>query len=52
MRILYVLSAFVLVSVNAYGGESVEEKIARAQSAAHPAISENATIMVPIRVDE
>jgi hypothetical protein len=44
MRILYFISAFLLVSVNAYG-ESTEEKIARAQSAAHPGISENATIM-------
>ncbi len=45
MRKLNVLLALLLVSLNSYGEESVTDKIVRAQSAAHPAISENATIM-------
>ncbi|MEA3418885.1 MAG: hypothetical protein U9Q90_05745 [Campylobacterota bacterium] len=35
----------LLVSMNSFGGESAADKIARAQSAAHPAISKDATIM-------
>jgi len=45
MRTLYVLAAMLLVSMNSYGAESAEDKIYRAQSAAHSAISKNATIM-------
>jgi len=45
MRTLYVLAAMLLVSMNSYGGESAEDKIARAQSAAPSGISKNATIM-------
>ncbi len=45
MRKVNVLLALLLVSLNSYGEESVTDKIVRAQSAAHPAISENATIM-------
>jgi len=44
MRTLYILAAMLLVSVYSYSGESTAEKIARAQSAAHPGISKNATI--------
>ena len=45
MKTLYVLAAMLLVSMNSYGSESDADKIARAQSAAHPAISKNAMIM-------
>ena len=45
MKTLTILAAILLVSMNSYGGESTEEKIARAQTAAHPGISHKATIM-------
>ena len=45
MKMLNVLAAMLLISVNSYGVESDADKIVRAQSAAHPAISQNATIM-------
>ncbi len=45
MRTLYILLALMLVSLNSYGDESAAEKIARAESAAHPAITRQATIM-------
>ena len=45
MKTLYVLATMLLVSMNSYGAESDTDKIARAQSAAHPAISKNAMIM-------
>ena len=45
MKTLYILAAMLLVSMNSYGGESTADKITRAQSAAHPGISKNATIL-------
>ncbi len=45
MKTLTILAAMLLVSMNSYGGESTEDKITRAQSAAHPGISKNATIL-------
>jgi hypothetical protein len=45
MKTLYVLAAMLLVSMNSYGAESSADKIARAQSAAHPEISKQATIL-------
>ncbi len=45
MQTLYILLAMMLVSISSYGAETDAEKIARAQSAAHPAISTNATIV-------
>ncbi len=45
MKMLYVAATMLLVSMNSYGAESDTDKIARAQSAAHPAISKNAMIM-------
>ena len=45
MKTLYILAALLLVSMNSFGAESTEDKITRAQSAAHPGISKNATIM-------
>ncbi|MEE8588952.1 MAG: hypothetical protein V3S80_06385 [Sulfurimonadaceae bacterium] len=45
MRTLYILLALMLVSLNSYANESAAEKIARAESAAHPAITRQATIM-------
>ena len=45
MKTIYMLVAMLLVSVNSYGGESSTDKITRAQSAAHPGISKNATIV-------
>jgi len=45
MKTLYILAALLLVSMNSLGAESTEDKITRAQSAAHPGISKNATIM-------
>ncbi len=45
MRTLYILLVLMLVSLNSYGDESAAEKIARAESAAHPAITRQATIM-------
>ena len=45
MRTIFVLLAFTLVSLNSFAAETVAAKIARAQSAAHPEISKNATIM-------
>jgi len=45
MKTLYILVAMLLVSMNSFGVESTTDKIARAQSAAHPGISKNATIM-------
>ncbi len=45
MKMLYILTAMLLVSVNSFSGESTADKIIRAQSAAHPGISKNATIM-------
>ena len=45
MKTIYMLVAMLLVSVNSYGGESDTDKITRAQSAAHPGISNNATIL-------
>ncbi len=44
MRNLNLILAIVLVSANSYGSESASEKIARAKSAAHPGISENASV--------
>lgn len=45
MRDLYFFLAVLLASANTYGGESAAEKIARAKSAAHLGISENASVM-------
>ena len=45
MKTLYVLAAMLLVSMNSFGGESTADKIIRAQSAAHPAISKDATVI-------
>ena len=45
MRYLYIFLSVALFSMSIYGAESTSEKIARAKSAAHPAISDNATIM-------
>ena len=45
MRMSYILAAMLLVSMNSFGGESTAEKIALAQSAAHPAVSKNATVI-------
>jgi hypothetical protein len=45
MRTLNILAALLLVSMSSYGGESATSKIMRAQSAAHPGISRNATIV-------
>jgi hypothetical protein len=45
MKTLTILAVMLLVSMNSYGGESTEDKITRAQSAAHPGISHKATIM-------
>lgn len=45
MRALYVFLAIMLVSINGYSDESVADKISRAKSAAHTAVSANATIM-------
>jgi hypothetical protein len=45
MKTLTILAVMLLVSMNSYGGESTEDKIIRAQSAAHPGISHKATIM-------
>ncbi len=45
MKILYIIAAMLLVSINSFGAESDADKIARAQSAAHPSITKNATIM-------
>ena len=45
MKTLFVLAAMLLVSMNSYGAESDADKIACAQSAAHPAISKDVMIM-------
>ena len=45
MKILYVLAAMLLVSINSYGSDSVSDKISLAQSAAHPAVSKQATVL-------
>jgi len=45
MKMFYILAAILLVSMNSFGSESTEDKITRAQSAAHSGISKNATIM-------
>lgn len=45
MRMLYILPVLMLVTINSYSGETNAVKIARAQSAAGPAISKHATIM-------
>ena len=45
MRLLYILTAMLLVSMNSFGGETTAEKIKLAQSAAHPAVSDNATVI-------
>ena len=45
MKTLYVLAAMLLVSMNSFGAESTADKITRAQSAAHPAISKQATVL-------
>ena len=45
MKTLYVLAAMLLVSMNSYGSDSVSDKIALAQSAAHPAVSKEATVL-------
>ena len=45
MRTIYILLVLMLVSLNSYGGETAAQKIARAQSAAHPVVSRHATIM-------
>jgi hypothetical protein len=45
MRLFIVLLVLTLVSINSFAAETVADKITRAQSAAHPAISKNATIM-------
>ncbi len=45
MRTQSVFLSLILVSGAAFGGESAADKIARAMSAAHPAISDNATVM-------
>ncbi len=45
---MHKLSLFIILSVTtvaSYGGQMVTEKIARSQSAAHPGISMNATVM-------
>ena len=45
MRLIFILLVSALVSINCFATETVADKIARAQSAAHPGISKNATIM-------
>lgn len=45
MRTIYILLVLMLVTLSSYGNESAEVKIARAESAAHPAITREATIM-------
>lgn len=46
MRTFYILAVLMLsVSINSFGGESITNKILRAESAAHPAISHKATIL-------
>ena len=45
MRILYIITAMLFVSMNSYAEESYTSKIIRAESAAHPAISHKATIL-------
>jgi len=45
MKLSYILTALLLISTHCSAQESTAIKIARAQSAAHPAISKNATIM-------
>ena len=45
MKTLYVLAAMRLGLMNSYGSDSVSDKIALAQSAAHPAVSKQATVL-------
>ena len=45
MRYLSVIFIGLLLSATTYGSETAAEKIQRAQSAAHPEISQNATVM-------
>lgn len=45
MRNLCIFIFVMLVSATAFGAESADDKIARAKSAAHAAVSDNATVM-------
>ena len=45
MRTIYILLALMLVTLSSYATESTAVKITRAESAAHPAITREATIM-------
>ncbi len=45
MRMFYILLAMMLVSISSFATETTAVKISRAESAAHPAITREATIM-------
>lgn len=45
MRYSYFILVLLLISANSFSAESAAEKVSRAKSAAHPGISEHASVM-------